>query len=159
MRMRQLGVAQFALVLCSLLLVPAVVSAQDAGISGVVSDDTGGVLPGVTVTAASPALIEQQRIAITDGQGQFAFVGLAVGTYSVEFSLPGFNQIRREGVELTSGFTANISVELGVGGIEETITVTGASPVVDIQNVRRQTLATAEAVSYTHLTLPTILLV
>lgn len=147
MRMRQLGVAQAALVLCSLLLVPAVVSAQDAGIAGVVSDDTGGVLPGVTVTAASPALIEAQRIAITDGEGRFAFAGLTVGTYSVEFSLPGFNQIRREGVELTSGFTANISVELGVGGIEETITVTGASPVVDIQNVRRQTLATAEVLS------------
>ena len=147
MRMRQLGVAQAALVLCSLLLVPAVVSAQDAGIAGVVSDDTGGVLPGVTVTAASPALIEAQRIAITDGEGRFAFAGLTVGEYSVEFSLPGFNQIRREGVELTSGFTANISVELGVGGIEETITVTGASPVVDIQNVRRQTLATAEVLS------------
>ncbi len=121
--------------------------AQDAGIAGSVTDDTGGVLPGVTVTAASPALIEQQRIAITDGQGQFAFIGLTVGTYSIEFSLPGFNQIRREGVELTTGFTANISVELGVGGIEETITVTGASPVVDIQNVRRQTLATAEVLS------------
>ena len=113
-----------ALVIAGLFFTVTPALAQDAGIAGNVSDDTGGVLPGVTVTAASPALIEQQRIAITDGQGQFAFVGLAVGTYSVEFSLPGFNQIRREGVELTSGFTANISVELGVGGIEETITVT-----------------------------------
>lgn len=100
------------------LLLTQPASAQDAGIAGVVSDDTGGVLPGVTVTAASPALIEQQRIAITDGEGRYAFAQLSPGTYDVTCSLPGFNQILREGVELTSGFTANITVELGVGGIE-----------------------------------------
>ena len=147
MKVYLLRATQVVLVLVSVLLLTQVASAQNAGIAGVVSDDTGGVLPGVTVTAASPALIEQQRIAITDAEGRYAFAQLSPGTYSVTFSLPGFNQILREGVALASGFTANISVELGVGGIEETITVTGASPVVDIQNVRRQTLATAEVLS------------
>ena len=124
-----------------LLLVPLSASAQQAsGIAGAVQDDTGGVLPGVTVTAASPVLIEQQRIAISDGQGRYNITDLRPGTYSVTFTLPGFNQVIREGVELTAGFTATINVELGVGGIEETITVTGASPVVDVQNVRQQTV-------------------
>ena len=147
MRNLRLGLTHIVLILVGVLLLTQAASAQDAGISGVVADDTGGVLPGVTVTAASPALIEQQRIAVTDAEGRYAFTQLSPGTYSVTFSLPGFNQILREGVELASGFTANISVELGVGGIEETITVTGASPVVDIQNVRRQTLATAAVLS------------
>jgi hypothetical protein len=122
-------------------------SAQDSGISGAITDGTGGVLPGVTVTAASPALIEQQRIAISDGEGRFAFAQLRVGTYSVTFALPGFRTIIREEVVLTTGFTANISVAMLVGGIEETILVTGATPVVDVQNVRRQTVATAEVLS------------
>ena len=147
MRSYSLGVIRVVLILVGALLLTQTASAQDAGIAGVVSDDTGGVLPGVTVTAASPALIEQQRIAITDSEGRYAFAQLSPGPYSVTFSLPGFNQVLRDGIELTAGFTANVSVELGVGGIEETITVTGASPVVDIQNVRRQTLATAEVLS------------
>ena len=140
-------VAQVVLLVAGLFLLAYPASAQDSGISGVVADDTGGVLPGVTVTAASPALTEQQRIAITDAEGRYNFVQLRPGVYSVTFSLPGFNQILREGIELTSGFTANVNAELGVGGIEETITVTGASPVVDIQNVRRQTGFDAEALS------------
>ena len=147
MRNRWIRLTQVAFVLMGVLLLAQVASAQDAGIAGIVSDDTGGVLPGVTVTAASPALIEQQRIAITDGEGRYAFANLSPGDYTVTFSLPGFNQILRDGITLTSGVTANINAELGVGGIEETITVTGASPVVDIQNVRRQTLATAEVLS------------
>ena len=147
MRIRRFGVAQVVLTLVGVFLLTHVALAQDAGVAGIVSDDTGGVLPGVTVTAASPVLIEQQRIAITDGEGRYAFTQLRVGTYSVTFSLPGFNQILREGINLTSGFTANVNVELGVGGIEETITVTGASPVVDIQNVRRQTTFTAETLA------------
>ena len=134
-------------ILVGVLLLTQAASAQDAGIAGGVTDDTGGVLPGVTVTAASPALIEQQRIAISNGEGRYAFTQLSVGTYSVTFSLPGFNQVLREGIELTSGFTANVNAELGVGGIEETITVTGASPVVDIQNVRRQSTITADTLA------------
>ena len=128
-----------------LVLVPLSASAQQAsGIAGEVRDDTGGVLPGVTVTAASPALIEQQRIAISDGQGRYNIIDLRPGTYSVTFILPGFSTIIREGVELTAGFTATINGELGVGGIEETITVSGASPVVDVQNVRQQTVFSDE---------------
>ena len=127
------------------LLAPTSAFAQ--GISGEVTDNTGGVLPGVTVTAASPALIEGERIAITDSQGLYAIVALEPGLYSVTFTLPGFNTIIREGIELTTGFTANIDSAMGVGGIEETITVTGAAPVVDVQNVRRQTAVTAEVLS------------
>ena len=127
------------------LLAPTSAFAQ--GISGEVTDNTGGILPGVTVTAASPALIEGERIAITDSQGLYAIVALQPGLYSVTFTLPGFNTIIREGIELTTGFTANIDSAMGVGGIEETITVTGAAPVVDVQNVRRQTAVTAEVLS------------
>ena len=122
-------------------------SAFAQGISGQVTDNTGGILPGVTVVAASPALIEGERIAITDSQGLYAIVALQPGLYSVTFTLPGFNTIIREGIELTTGFTANIDSAMGVGGIEETITVTGAAPVVDVQNVRRQTAVTAEVLS------------
>ena len=127
------------------LLAPAAAFAQ--GISGTVSDNTGGVLPGVTVTAASPALIEGQRVAITDSQGLYSIVDLRPGVYTVTFSLPGFSTIIREGIELTTGFTANVDSAMAVGGIEETITVTGAAPVVDVQNVRRQTLVTDEVLS------------
>ena len=139
-------VPQAVLVLVGVLLLTQAASAQDAGISGVVSDDTGGVLPGVTVTATSTTLTVP-RIAITDGEGRYNIAQLQPGLYSVNFSLPGFNQIIREGIELATGFTANVNAELGVGGIEETITVTGASPVVDIQNVRRQSSIDAEALA------------
>ena len=128
-----------------LLLAPTAALAQ--GISGTVSDNTGGVLPGVTVTAASPALIEGQRVAISDSQGLYSIIDLRPGVYTVTFSLPGFSTIIREGIELTTGFTANVDSAMAVGGIEETITVTGASPVVDVQNVRRQTLVTDEVLS------------
>ena len=128
-----------------LLLAPAAAFAQ--GISGTVSDNTGGVLPGVTVTAASPALIEGQRVAISDSQGLYSIIDLRPGVYTVTFSLPGFSTIIREGIELTTGFTANVDSAMAVGGIEETITVTGAAPVVDVQNVRRQTLVTDEVLS------------
>ena len=134
-------------ILAGIFLFTQAASAQNAGIGGVVSDDTGGVLPGVTVTAASPVLIEGQRLAVTDAQGRYAFAALLPGGYSITFSLPGFNQVLRDGIELAAGFTANINVELGVGGIEETITVTGAAPVVDIQNVRRQSSIDAEALA------------
>ncbi len=129
----------------SFLLAPAPALAQ--GISGSVTDNTGGILPGVTVTAASPALIEGERIAITDGQGLYSIVDLRPGVYTVTFSLPGFSTVIREGIELTTGFTANVDSAMSVGGIEETITVTGVAPVVDVQNVRRQTAVTDEVLS------------
>ncbi|MGE3577856.1 MAG: carboxypeptidase regulatory-like domain-containing protein, partial [Vicinamibacterales bacterium] len=101
-------------------------------------DTTQAVLPGVTVEAASPALIEKVRVAVTDGQGRFNITNLPPGTYSVTFTLPGFATFKREGVEISAGFTATANSDMKVGGLEETVTVTGASPVVDIQNVRTQ---------------------
>ena len=104
---------------------------QTGSIAGVVRDTSGAVLPGVTVEASSPALIEKSRSVVSDGQGRYTIVDLRPGTYSVAFTLPGFATIRREGIELTSGFTANVSADLKVGTIEETVTVTGESPIVD----------------------------
>ena len=131
--------------LAILALVPVTASAQSVGsISGSVTDSTGGVLPGVTVEAASPALIEGSRIGISDGTGIYRIVDLRPGTYTVTFSLPGFSTVVREGLILNAGITLAISASMAVGSIEETITVTGATPVVDVQNVRGQTTLTSE---------------
>ncbi|MCY4600717.1 MAG: TonB-dependent receptor [Acidobacteria bacterium] len=133
-----------ALVLAILLLIPGIAGAQQIG--GTVTDTTGGVLPGVTVEARSDALIEGVRSAITDGNGQYLIVALAVGDYDVTYSLPGFGTVVREGVELSSGFTANIDIQLSVGDIAETITVSGATPVVDIQNVEQRQIMDREVI-------------
>ena len=111
---------------------------QSSSITGVVRDASGAVLPGVIVEAASPALIEQVRSATTDGEGRYVVVDLRPGNYTVTFTLPGFSVVSREGVELRGAFAATINAELLVGNIEETITVTGESPLVDVQNVRQQ---------------------
>src|SRR5687768_9957732 len=105
-------------------------------IAGVVRDATGGILPGVTVEASSPSLIEKVRTAVTDSQGQYRIVDLRPGSYRITFTLPGFSVVSRDGVELTTGFTATVNAELRVGSIEETVEVTGESPIVDIQNAR-----------------------
>ena len=132
-------------VLVGALLLPAIAHAQQASvIAGAVRDTSGGVLPGVTVAAASPALIEQVRTVFTDGEGRYSIVDLRPGTYNVTFELPGFGTIIREGIELVTGFTATINVALAVGTVAETITVTGASPVVDVQNVRQQMVVSNE---------------
>ena len=119
------------------LLAPAGADAQAIG--GTVTDATGGVLPGVTVEARSPALIEQVRTAITDGSGQYLITGLESGEYSVQFGLPGFSTVVREGITLNAGFTANVDAEMSVGSVEETITVTGDAPTVDVSNVQQHT--------------------
>jgi Carboxypeptidase regulatory-like domain len=129
--------------MCSLLA--TVASAQQAsGITGVVRDTSNAVIPGVTVEAASPVLIEKVRSTIADSEGRFNLVDLVPGTYSVTFILPGFRTLKREGIVLTSGFTATVNAELAVGSLEESITVSGAAPVVDTQNVRRQTNITRD---------------
>jgi hypothetical protein len=119
-----------------LLWSPDVVLGQTVGsIAGVVRDATGALLPGVTVEASSPVLIEKVRVAQTDEQGQYKIVDLRPGVYTVTFTLAGFSASKREGVELTTGFTATVNGDLKLGAVEETITVTGATPVVDIHNV------------------------
>ena len=125
--------ARLVVVLC-VLFMPTLASAQaeTGNIAGVVRDPSGAVLPGVTVEVASPALIEKARSAVTDGQGLYRITDLRPGPYTVTFTLPGFSTFRREGIELTTSFTATVNAELRVGGLEETITVTGESPVVDL---------------------------
>jgi outer membrane receptor protein involved in Fe transport len=127
-----------------LLLFAPPVWAQDSGIAGVVRDNSGGVVPGVTVTATSPVLIEKERVGITDGEGRYSLTQLRPGVYTVTYVLQGFTTVVREGILLSAGFTANVDVELRAGGVAETVTVTGASPVVDVANVRRQTVVTNE---------------
>ena len=119
------------------LLLPVVASAQ-AAISGVVRDTSGAVLPGVTVEATSPALIEKVRVTVTDGTGQYAIENLRPGTYAVTYTLPGFAVVRRDEVQLQGTFNARINAELPVSALEEKITVTGETPVVDIQSTRQQ---------------------
>jgi hypothetical protein len=124
---------------------------QASGIAGIVRDSTGAVLPGVTVEASSPALIEKARTVVTDSEGRYNVVDLRPGSYAVTFALAGFNTVRREGVELTSGFTATVNADMPIGALEETVTVTAASPLVDVQNTRRQTVLSDELLA----TLPT----
>jgi hypothetical protein len=119
------------------VFLPAAAYAQ-AAITGVVRDTSGGVLPGVTVEAASPVLIEKVRSVVSDDTGQYRIVDLRPGTYSVTFTLPGFATVRRDGIELTGSFVATVNADLRVGALEETITVTGETPVVDVQSVRVQ---------------------
>ena len=126
------------------LLLPMTAAAQTSGIAGEVKDTSGAVLPGVTVEVASPALIEKVRSATTDGAGRYSITNLRTGIYSVTFTLPGFNTVKREGVELTSDFTASINGEMKVGAIEETITVAATSPIVDVQSITTRTVMTRE---------------
>src|SRR5205823_6015272 len=125
------------IVLFGLLLLPAAVYAQ-AAITGVARDQSGGVLPGVTVEASSPVLIEKVRTVTTDGTGQYRIVNLLPGTYSVTFSLPGFSTVKRDGIELSGTFVATVNADLKVGALEETITVTGETPIVDVQSAKQQ---------------------
>jgi len=115
-----------------LITLPAVASAQ-SGIAGLVKDASGAVLPGVMVEAGSPALIEKVRTVVTDDQGRYSIVDLRPGTYGVTFTLPGFNPVKRDGIVLPAAFTATVSVEMAVGGVQETVTVTGEAPLVDVQ--------------------------
>jgi hypothetical protein len=126
-------------------LLPATVFAQ-ASLTGTVRDVSGAVLPGVTVEAASPALIERTRVAVTDGSGQYRIIDLRPGTYSLTFTLGGFSTVKRENIELFGTQVATIPVEMRVGAIAETITVTGETPVVDVQSARRQVVLTPEMI-------------
>lgn len=139
-RMVRLGIA----LVVAFVPASAVAQGQTGSIAGNVKDTSGAVMPGVTVEAASPALIEKVRTAVTDGQGSYKIIDLRPGVYTVTFTLTGFSPVRREGIELTTAFTANVNAELKVGTVSETVTVTGESPIVDVQNVMQKSTATRE---------------
>jgi len=122
-----------------LMLCPCAARAQSA-IAGTVRDSSGAVLPGVIVEASSPALIERSRSVVTDSGGQYKIVDLRPGTYDVMFTLPGFGGVKREGIELPASFTATVNAELRVGAVEETLTVTGEAPIVDVQSSVQQSV-------------------
>jgi len=141
-----LRIGKMAAALAGLLLLPSVVFAQ-ATIAGVVRDASAAVLPGVTVEASSAALIEKTRTAVSDGTGQYRVTNLPPGTYALTFSLQGFTTVKREGVAVTGSGVIAVNVDLRVGDLTETITVTGASPIVDTQSVRREVVLNNETLS------------
>ena len=134
-----------AVILVWTALLPSVAFAQSS-ITGTVKDTSGAVLPGVTVEAASPVLIEKTREAVTDASGRFQIVELRPGTYTITFSLAGFNTIKREGVVLSGTATATVDAELRVGSLEETITVTGETPLVDVSSTTQQRVMSSEVI-------------
>jgi len=129
-----------------LFLTPAIAFAQ-ATLAGVVRDASEAVLPGVTVEASSPALTEKVRTAITDGNGQYRITELTPGTYTLTFSLTGFSTVKREGISVTGSGVITINGDLRVGAVAETVTVTGETPVVDIQSARRQSVLSNDVVN------------
>src|SRR6266550_1948542 len=134
--MKTMRIASF--VVWSLVVVPFSAWAQSS-VTGVVRDPSGAVLPGVTVEAASPALIEQVRSVVTDAQGLYRISDLRPGPYTVTFTLPGFTTVKRTGIELRAEFTATVDIEMQLGNVAETITVSGEAPLVDTRNARAQT--------------------
>ena len=126
-----------------LFLAPSIAFAQSA-ITGLVRDTSGAIIPGVTVEVASPVLIEKVRSAVSDVQGRYQIIDLRPGVYTVTFTLAGFNTYRQEGLELPASFTATVNAEMRVGALEESITVTGAAPVVDVQSTQRQVVLNRE---------------
>src|SRR5688572_21333966 len=116
-------------------------------IAGVVRDTSGAVLPGVTVEASSPVLIEKSRTVVSDGTGQYRFTDVPPGTYDLTFSLPGFTSVKREGLVVSGSGVIAVNVELRVGSLQETVTVTGESPIVDTQSVRREVVLNNETIN------------
>jgi hypothetical protein len=145
-RLRWRSFVTVGLLAAALVLLPSLALAQ-ASMTGVVTDASGGVLPGVTVEASSPDLIEKVRSAVTDAAGRYRIVDLRPGTYTATFTLPGFSTARREGIALAGAFTATVDAQLSVGALQETVVVTGESPIVDVQSVRRQTVLDNETIS------------
>ncbi len=134
------------LILVSLVVIPSVAYAQ-ASIVGTVKDASGAVLPGVTVEASSPALIEKTRSVVTGGTGQYSIENLRPGTYTVTFTLTGFATAKREGIELTGSFIASVNADLKVGGVAETVIVSGEAPTVDVTSTRNQQVFSGQTVA------------
>ena len=126
-------------------LLPSLALAQ-ASLSGVVRDTSGAVLPGVTVEAASPVLIEKVRTAVTDNNGRYQMIDLRPGAYTVTFTLAGFNTAKREGVALSGAGVSVVDIDLRVGSLEETITVTGEAPTVDVSTTSRSAVLSADTI-------------
>ena len=141
--MQRLG-AWIAIISVGALLLPATAGAQGGSLSGLVEDSTGGILPGVTVEADSPVNIEGTLTAFTDGSGRYTVINLRPGNYTVTFTLPGFNTFIREGIVLIGDAAVQVNASMAVGALEETVTVSGESPIVDVQQVRRQFVATRQ---------------
>ena len=139
------------LIVCALALVATPASAQEATIFGQVTDGSGAILPGVTVTVSSPALLVRQVSEVTDVRGEYRVTPLPLGTYTVEFTLSGFQTLRREGIRLTAGFVARLDVPLQIASVAETVTVSGVSPVVDVTATTGATQLTREVLE----TIPT----
>jgi len=118
-----------------LLLLAGTGAAQslNGNITGRATDESGGALPGVTVTISSPQMIGQPRTAVTDEQGTYRFTLLPTGTYAVNFALPGFGTLNVEGVTLPTGATMTINGQLKVATLEETVTVTSQAPTIDLE--------------------------
>src|SRR5256714_5060400 len=152
MRLRPTRSGTLAGLALLLMWVPRAASAQSI-IGGLVTDATGAVLPGVTVEASSPALIEKLRTVVTDAGGRYTIVDIRPGVYTVTFTLPGFSTVKREGIEVVGSFTATVDAEMKGGTQEETITVTGQTPIVDVQGVSRQQVLSKEIVD----TIPTVM--
>src|SRR5215475_4789003 len=125
------------LVLIAILIIPVMAHAQ-ASIVGTVKDSMGAVLPGVTVEASSPVLIEKTRTVLSNESGQYSIESLRPGSYTVTFSLSGFTSFKREGIELAGAFIATVNAEMKVGGVAETVTVAAETPVVDTTSTRDQ---------------------
>ena len=134
--MRALVRRPVMVLMCALLSSSGWAQQTASGIAGTVRDTSGAVLPGVTVEAASPALIEKVRTVVTNGEGRYSIVDLRPGTYVVTFAITGFSTVKREGIELTAGFTAAVNADLQIGAVAETITVSGATPLVDTQRAQ-----------------------
>src|SRR5918993_3640438 len=136
--------------MAGLLALPANVNGQgatQASMTGIVRDTSGAVLPGVTVEVSSDVLIEKVRVGITDDTGRYRIASLPPGTYNMAFTLTGFSTVRRQGLDMAGSFVATVDVNLPVGTLEETITVTGEAPVVDVSSAQRQQVINSEVMA------------
>src|SRR5688500_5106537 len=139
------GAVKCLVLAAAVFLLPSVALAQ-ATITGTVRDSSNAVLPGVTIEAASPALLAP-RVVVTDANGIYRIIDLPSGAYSLAYTLAGFSRTVRDNVAVSGAGTFTIPVELRVGGLQETITVTTETPVVDVQSTRRETVLNAEVIS------------
>jgi hypothetical protein len=146
---RGLMVVVIAVCVCAAAVWPAAAQQSAASIIGQVTDESGGVLPGVAVTATSPALQVPDMVAISDARGGYRLSPLPIGTYTLVYTLSGFQTVRRENVRLTVGFVAQVDVSLRVGSLEESVTVSGASPIIDVTSAAPATMLTRETLELT----------